>query len=92
MNNKDKKKTGLYWCGGIIGVVGGLSYALTINPPLKGIFESSTDVAGLSIASWFIFSLVGGICGFFLFPIVYGVFFRLFKGSWPNHKINADGK
>lgn len=61
--------------GGILGFIVGFVIAFVVNPPYKGIWETSNDVQGLVIASWF----GGGGLGAILFALA-----SLFKRKTTN--------
>ncbi len=60
---------------GILGFIVGFVTAFLVNPPYKGIWETSNDVQGLVIASWF----GGGGLGAVLFTLA-----SLFKRKTTN--------
>jgi len=81
----------IFWGRGSIGTIFGIAYGLYCNPPFPGLLDSSDDVRGLTIASWFIFGFIGGAIGTFLLPAI-GIVRKIIKGKGPNHIIKADEK
>jgi len=58
VHNKAYKRI---FVGGAIGFVLGFMIAIALQPPYEGMMDTSADVKGLVIASWFIGGWIGAI-------------------------------